>query len=537
MKEQIDLKAGFFPVEHKTLLSFDQCASYLSSKRNRHISYVEECDRGVIVTHHAHRCPHCGKEIFAYDHEEDDLPSREDIAEWCDLQLDMFSDTKKDPLIFRSPSKNKELFFCPRCGVTQHYSEDIIPLQLEIEKSTVSLTRPIQGIDQLLEIPWLKVIGLNGTETLFEKISFDLQSGTARLSIENEEGFSPASRFLVQRASVEELGFFGLVLRHNRIVKRKLKKAFQSFHPTPIPFTLRELDFNHFLQLTMFVGFPRSFYDAIPWDRRTGWIMEDFHFPSSLLHSPENAMKIMAKKDLPMTKSVKRIFAETPGLFFYLPECKKLWELLSDLNYFCALLRLDHIFYILATLHQYPGAFVFCEDYQRIRGSRGLLLALKNHFLVISSCAITYSALSPCAREQMQEDIRQDRDLGYCLQIRPQSISFSYPLSPLPFDGKEINVGDYSFKWLKNTADCRRASIELVNCLAEWNGLKNPVADVLDGREYVAAIEVQKDEVIQFLGKENCAIEENTPLYSTIQKWAKHFSLNLSETISDDLPF
>lgn len=536
MTEQIQIKKGFYLVERKSTLSFAEASFYLSSRRKNRVTRAEESPFGVEVTRHAFRCPHCGKEVSAYDGESE-LPSREDIVVWCSTQLNMFDSNHKEPLGFRTPSAEKNTLFCPRCGMTARQNESEITLTLETEESGISLSRPVEDLEQLLAIPWLKRIELNGNETLFERITFDLQGGMARLSIENEEKTPLVSRILMNGTTPEELGFFGLLLKNNRIVKRKLKSAFQSFWAFPLPFTMEELDFTHFLLLTMFPDFPRSFFDAIPLAHDTGWIMEDFQLPANFLHTPKTALKTLEEKGIPHTKAIKRIFLQRPGLFFYLPECKKLWDLLKDLNYFCALLRLDHAFYILATLHQYPGAFIFCEDFKEIRGSRALLSILKKNFSAISTRAITYIALSPYVKEQTKERIRKGRDCGDLCTIRPQSIIFSYPLAPLPFGGKEFNVGPYFFKWLKNTADCRKAGIQLGNCLTEWNGMKNPVAVVLKGREYVAAIEVEDGRAVQFLGKYNEPIEESDELNAAFKKWSRHFKLDTTETNLEDLPF
>lgn len=536
MREQIYIKKGFTLIERKSTVPFTEASSYLTSRRMRHVTRTEETTFGVEITRHAFRCPYCGKEVFAYNYR-DPLPSREDIEEWCNLQLDMFSAGVKAPLEFQMPSTDKKNFFCPRCGNLSHQADGELPLILEIAKSEISLSRPLEDIDQLLDIPWLKQVELTGSETLFEKITFDLESGNARLSLENEDGVALVSRFLVQGMRTDELGFFGVLLSEHRVVKRKLKDAFQSFCKNPIPFSLNELNFTRFLLLAMFSDFPREFFDAIPWDHDTGWIMEDFHFPASFLHSAENAFKVMSETGLPKNKSVKRLFSHKAGLFFYLPECKKLWDLLEDLNLFCALLRADNIFFILASIHQYPAVVSFYRDYKELRGSRSLLKILKKNAVAVNNRAVAYAALSPTAKEKVQCRIKDDRDGADFAYVRTQSIMFSYPLLPLPKGGKEVAIDGFTFKWLKNTADCHRAGIELDNCLIEWNGTKNPVAVVLQGREYVAAIETTQEAVIQFLGKSNEPIEEDTPLHKAFEKWVRLFSFQLDETYLDDLPF
>ena len=82
-----------------------------------------------------------------------------------------------------------------------------------------------------------------------------------------------------------------------------------------------------------------------------------------------------------------------------------------------------------------------------------------------------------------------------------------------------------------------KAGIELDNCLVHWEGNRNPVAVVLDGREYLAAIEVEKDIVIQFLGKSNEPLENGSELFTAVQKWGKHFSFVFYEDGFGDLPF
>lgn len=536
MTEQINIQKGFLLVERKSTLPFTDASFYLTSRRARHVTRAAETELGVEITRHAHRCPYCGKEIFAYDYETP-LPSREDVGEWCNFQLNMFSNDFKAPLEFQEPFTNRKEFFCTRCKNLSEKDDGVIPLTLEIEKNEISLSRPVEDLDQLLAIPWLKVIDLSGNETLTERITFDFESASARLSLEDENGSARVLRMLKQGMKSEEIGFFGKMLSEHRIVKRKVKNAFQSFCKNPIPFSLKELDFNHFLLLTMFSDFPREFFNAVPWDFEAGWIMEDFLVPASLLRSPEQALKALAETGLPKTKSVRRIFAQKPGLFFYLPECKKLWDTMEDLNLFCALLRADNVFYLLASLHQYPALLTFYQDYGKLCGTRSLLKILKNNAVAVNNRAVAYASLSACAKEKIQRRIKENRDSADLAYVRALNILFSYPLLPLPKGGKEVAIDGFTFKWLKNTADCRRAGIELDNCLTEWNGMKNPVAVVLCGREYVAAIEVADGEVLQFLGRSNKAVDEDSPLCNAFKKWARLFAFKAENISYDDLPF
>lgn len=536
MTKRIDIKQGFHLIERKTRLSFAKAYSALTSRRMRYVTRAEERKYSVEITRHAYRCPYCGKEIPAYDSEAK-LPSREDVEEWCSPQLDMFSSEPKPTLEIQEPFTERKNFFCPRCGIKSKPAEKSFTLTLESTYEYVKLSRPVAGVDELLEIPWLKVVDLSGNEEIYEAVIFDLSSGYTSLTLENKDGFALVSRYVQGRISNDELGFFGNLLTHHRVVKRCLKAAFQSFSKIPIPFTLKELDFTHFRLLCSFHGFPRDFYDAIPWDLETGWIMEDFHSPAAFLHYPENALKLLPKYGLPQTKSVKRLFTANSGLFFYLPECKKLWELLEDPNYFCTLLYSERIFFILANFHQFPGTLQFYQDFKECRDTRTLLKMLKNNFYTAHRRALAYAALSNTAREKIKDRIRKDGDCREFSYGHGEKLLFSYPLPTLPQNGREITIGRYRFKWLKNTAEATKAGIELDNCLGEWDGNRNSVAVVLRGREYLAAIEVEKDTVIQFLGKSNEPIEEDSELYAVIQKWIKNFSFKFFEEDFDDLPF
>lgn len=536
MTEQISIKKGFYLVERKKGIPFSRASSYLNSRRLRHVTSAEEKKHGVEITVHSYRCPFCGKEVFAYEHESA-LPSREDLAEWCDLQLNMFSNKPKPRLDVQAPFTDRRIFFCPRCGMESQRSDETFSLTLEVSDEFIKLSRTVEGVDQLLQIPWLKVVDLAGNEKLSEAVIFDLTLGSTVLTLENGLGCALVSHHLRKRVTPEEIGFFGKLLTHHTVVKRRLKAAFQTFCAVPIPFTLRELDFNHFSLLSAFHGFPRSFYDAVPWDRETGWIAEDFHFPADFLHTPNQALSLLPKYGFPPAKSVKRVFTTNPGLFFYLPECKTLWELLEDPNYFCTLMHSDRIFYLLANFHQFPGTELFYRDFKACRDTRSLLKMLKNNFSSAHHRAVAYAALSEGAREKVKERIRRDEDCSEYSYERGDRLMFSYPLATLPKNGQEISIGRFRFKWLKTTADAAKAGIELDNCLVHWEGNRNHVAVVLDGREYLAAIEVEKDTVVQFLGKSNVPIEDGSELCTATQKWAKHFSFMFHEDSFDDLPF
>lgn len=527
----IHIQNGFTQKERKRLIPFDQAASYLNSRRKRHITRAQQQEDGICVISHSFRCPYCGKEVPAYSYSEQELPDRKAVEAWCDP----VSKAHKAPLPFRTPLQRKNLMFCPRCGMESSYNQTETILTLESDEKTISLSRKVSVLD-LLEIPWIKSLDAEGNETFFEELIFDLADGIGYVILRTEENKVFAFHPLMSRVKTEEVGFFSILLKQHTVVRRALKRAFREAFTRPLPYTLRELDLNHFLILTMFQDYPAEFYNAIPWDKNTGWICQDFS-DLDKLKKPACALEQLEQIQIPYMISFKHFFSQNPGLFFYLKECRQLWDLLEDTDLFFSLLRSKDVYYMLASLHQYPGAMLYLTDYKKAGDSRSLAQMLRTNFQMTLCRAVAYAALSPLAQKAAMNAATKGMDADDFCYIRPREPLFSYPLAPLPAEGKEIHVDGFTFKWLKNSADSMRASIEL-DCSPMYRYRSNQsVAVVLKGREYVAAIEIDQGEVSLYIGKSGDLIDEGTPLHEAIEKWAKHFSFPFPAIDEGDLPF
>jgi hypothetical protein len=100
----------------------------------------------------------------------------------------MFSLERKPFLEFQVPFTERKHFLCPRCKTESSRGDETISLMLETTEDRIKLSRPVNGLEQLFEIPWFKEVHLSGNEDLFEAIIFELESGKTRLTLENKNG-------------------------------------------------------------------------------------------------------------------------------------------------------------------------------------------------------------------------------------------------------------------------------------------------------------------------------------------------------------
>jgi hypothetical protein len=143
------------------------------------------------------------------------------------------------------------------------------------------------------------------------------------------------------------------LINRNRIIKRFIKRIIENITKREICFDINELDFQKFVNVTYFNGFPGEFYDALPFRKGTNEIDGSFENLVSRLRTPEMAMELLKESSLPDCKSVRKVFTTKSGLFFYIKECEMLYDFFKDINILCRVLKNQSIYSFLVDAHYY----------------------------------------------------------------------------------------------------------------------------------------------------------------------------------------
>ena len=283
--------------------------------------------------------------------------------------------------------------------------------------------------------------------------------------------------------------------------------------------------FENFVAFTRYRGFDQKFYDAIPFECDSYRVDESFDDVSSLFNNPESAMQMLKNSSLPYVKSVKRIFADKQGLFFYIKECEKFYDILKDVNLLCEILSGINIYNMLSAFHANDGYFYFARDLCKEKGGvfvRDLLIDITFGFYW---CASDYCVMSEYRRKKYISEFKRKENI-YDYSTKQRFGEFVLPVPQMPEYIKDCVIGEYFFKSLKTKSEYTLSGEKLNNCLEEYIKYKhNPVTIVILEGEPVAAIEVENDTIVQMKKRNNEPIEVYSPLFDAIRKWCKKYNL------------
>ena len=324
------------------------------------------------------------------------------------------------------------------------------------------------------------------------------------------------------------------VLQSNHVVIRNVTRLFQDVWQTPLPYSSKQIDLMAFFKMTLFVGYPASFYDCIPFAQGAYAIERSFRSQSKKLHFAKNINRLYTQSLLPQTKSVRRILFENPGLFFYANEINEIWKVLQDPNFLCFFLSGIRVFEVLSTLHMRPGVLTYISDYCCVKGAKSVVTGLQKHWDYMREHAIDYSCMSDYMRAQTRASWR---DKSIKVNVASHTPEYSLPMRCPGERIKDCNINGYHFFWLRSSNDYRRAAEQLQNCLSQWRTGYPPVVCVRKGDEIVAAIEIRNHCVAQARGFDNASIQDNPYLYEAVKKWMKKYRLEWLGDEDDDVDY
>lgn len=521
----LDVADGFQLTEDRQLLHIEQARLLLRTKRQRRYTSAARMGEQALLIRHKLTCPSCGRSVPAYEEFLTPNPihtgrvPRPVIDQWAEPQTRLFEDERSELVFHEVCSPNT--FTCPKCGrVSSPFSQaNTIHIGTEKHKIIVTCNRSNLGLLFSAPIPNGENRAARLPLPLTEHLTFHLGSGHTVLRIRGADG---------QEVSVQDVApgskswrdsvLYGLL--KTKTVCRKLLRVFASLYHAPLPYTPDTVTPESFLLMTMFRGYSsRRFFDAIPYGFSTETIDRSFRTTVKRLHDAKNLPAIYAASKLPQAKSVKRLFFQSQGLFFYLTEAETLWEIVGDVNILRNILEMRHVFEILSFLHQCPGSAAFLKDYLHAKGVRSLVFWLEHKWPLMMSLSAQYVAMSESARKVQRQEWQT---LGLAAQPH---MPYSLPMQAGDHTIKDCTIDGYRFSWLHTKNDYRQAGTKLHNCLKSWEPNCNPVILVKKGKEYKAAIEMDGTIVMQALGEHNDPLALDLRLWKAFHKWLDKYSL------------
>lgn len=532
---------GYQIVQGTKIVDLYTAYEILRSKKQRHITTARRTGyKAELITHYI-KCPHCGEMVYAYSRYHDELyfakpkKSKDIIFQWSDVQPGL--ETRPDVELQIQEIKDfSGEYICPKCGHSSQKSDDYIEVDIDYVYGKVFVKKAINNLSELVSLKWLS--GTNAIEfPIYEQIIFDLESGKTYVQILNESNIVCSVTF-----TDSETDFSGDVLidllSKNTVIKRKLKHSLEELTGYKLSFNTKELDIDKFANFVRFLGFPKDFYEAIPFWGGTRVVDESFKDITDNLRTPEGAMKLLEKSSLPFCKSVKRLFAKKSGLFFYLKECEFLYGLFDDVNMLCTQLNQKFIFNFLSTMHYHEYSLkTFFTDFLMVLGKK----RFSERFSIseeIICYAMSYSTLSFYAGKKEREKWLSEKNIFK--KVVPYSQcenEISVPISLVTSNMKDMVVDKYRFKYLRTKQECVIIGGKMKNCLVNWDSYSNPVATIYKGDKIAAAVEFFNGKLVQGKQCRNGSIEPNSDLYNVIEKWCKINNVEFTPEKLEGLPF
>jgi len=314
-------------------------------------------------------------------------------------------------------------------------------------------------------------------------------------------------------------------------IKKVLLEAFSQFYKkVTFPFLAEELDLDKMILLNKYRGYPRNFYDGIPFSCNSRKIDESFGEISKELSSRRYSEvdKLYLQLGLPDKKAIRRIIFDNPSLLFYGREIRELP--FDNADILQQLLTNDVVFRLLSKLHSFPGAMGFISDMIEEKGEVHAWNCIAKNCNNFEFRAALYAIATPESKRLMVKSkgvftklIESGVELPYSLPVVKNELCTVPDIS---------NMDGHDFILLKNTFDYQKAGRELNNCLGDFVEEEGRIFVAKRKGKYVASIRVYEDVIEQALLSGNESIVNDKLFLIAFEKWVKKHNLLIN--IEDD---
>ncbi len=515
------IRCGFYKEEKVKATDLEEAYQLLlTDKRYEYIKVINKNGKASLFQHIL-ICPHCGNQFAARVHNTTKSEIiNSDISYWVSGQLSLFEEEEQCVNFWTEDKKYK--YVCQWCGHSESASESFRTVSVCGDNLVIKVTCELKTPFEAMFMPDCDSEFPKNCFHLYETIEFDLENNVVTDCIKNTKNITLACRDITKEHQQYSRGVLFDLLTKNTRIKSDVKQLFEKYWDVEFPFQENELCLEKCIMMTTFVGYPRTFYDAIPYKIDSPQISESFEFDKRLQHSSE-IVKIYKDAALPNVKSVRRIFFNNPGLFFFVKECKILWDIIADVNMFCQILSENRIFGVLYNLHTYPGIAVFYSDYCKIKGVRKLCSILNENSEFLSTKAIKYYAMNDWQKEKERQKWLQNKDrFKQYREIETPAFSVLMNLGEIPIESTFVD--GFRFTLLHTFKEYFESGKKLNNCLTTWTPYLNPVVAIYKNNYIIAAAELKGNNVRQVRCAGNENIKNNEALTNAFKKWCKMYN-------------
>lgn len=506
---------------------------------NRYTRAQRDGDTATLYSTHL-VCPHCRHWVVYNAHTvtvEEGVatyaprrprPPKARVQAWADPQITFF-DEERATLQLTPSDGQMTAFFCPTCGLKSYTASGYRQVDLSLRRGKISLRCSVESFEEILCLQQMKDRRVHVTFPLYEVLTFHLGRGRVYLRYEDENGALLYCRDVTELPRHMVGGAAYVVLTQSRLVMRRILSLFRQVWGGSLPFTEKMPPVSALVQMTRFVGYPRSFYTAIPYEMGTYRIQSGFRHSAQALHHISALPRLYDIGGLPQAKSLRRLMFATPGFFFYLREVATLNAIFGDVNLICRFLAGHRAFQVLSSLHVCPKIEDYLSAYAHVKSPHRLLTRMEETWTSVYNEAVEYACMSP-EMQRLSRYAWRHKDAVSPWKKLPYSIPMHPPAAEIP----DCVVDGYTFFWLRSSNDYAHAARMLGNCLSEWTPYSSPVVCVSKGGRYVAAIEVRYPFVAQALGRNNVFLSHDPPLRQAVLAWMERHHLQWSPP-DDDL--
>lgn len=376
-KVVLNVYEGYRIIERKYIMDVENAEKILCSSKRRLYTKAVRNDRNVELISNFAVCPHCYSEFNVTATLKDSKAvwklSNDPIRDWSSVQISFFDDMKDNVLVINLPSEqNVFRCGCPKCGFDVKKSEQFKKVEISLENYIVRVKSEVKDVCDILSLKWTGNC-FSYLVPLYETLSFDIENGKISIILEDGNGSCLSEKEVTENQSLLKGCITYNIISSNKKVKRILRNMFSKVWGAGLPYSWKNINVNTLFEMTRFVGYKEAFYPCIPYVVNCDKIDETFEEQIHKLHNAKNIVGLYENSSLPKVKSVKKIFYDNPGFFFYLEEAEMLSKVITDVNLYCQMLGFDNIFSVLSDLHIRFGIFDFVRDYAGIAGQKRTL--------------------------------------------------------------------------------------------------------------------------------------------------------------------
>ncbi len=523
----LQIPDGYVMMEREEQWDLEEAVKMLKGRGWQKYSFAIKDGTRAILRKDLIKCPYCGYEypanaraLFPEDpcYQRFFRVSRAVIDDWGTFQMGFCDDEERKLML--NKAFYPENLYCNHCGHESAPVEGQYQVRLSRQGHLVHLSVNLMGLEDLMRCRWMENCALDLGAGLYERVTFNFRNGHTYLQLCSGTGDRLVVRDITNDPEKWEGTLTYAKVACYRQVRRKLVAAFAEQWKAPLPLLGLELQPEGFMQMARFVGYPRDFYDGIPYRKGSKNLERSFHKAADRMQSTAKAEQWLKGSKLPFTKNIRRCFYQSPALFFYLPEAEGVWQTMPDLNVMARFLRAKNVYEILLQIHCRPGILELFRDLCRVKGAVYMMRRIEEDWDSMRRYASVYVGMS--SHEKKSEQQRWKKHV--CLDI-DEAPEITVPVTSVPRGMADCVINGYRFHWLRTNDDYINTGRHMHNCLVDWCSDDYPVVCVTRFDEYVAAIEVRERNIAQILAPHNDPVPDGTPFDKALDIWKKRFGI------------